>query len=68
MIETNVLVTVECDACGAVIRIPEEIDWVDCEAVELIDAVTYALDPHGWTYDRENDETLCPKCIAKRGN
>lgn len=68
MISIDVVATVTCDDCGAVVKIPEDISWVDCEAVEAIHAVIYALDPHGWTYDMEGDETLCPKCIAKRGN
>ena len=68
MIEISVVATATCDDCGAVTRIPEDMPWVDCEAVEAIDAVIYALHPHNWTYNREDDETLCPKCIAKRGN
>jgi hypothetical protein len=68
MIDINVVATVTCDDCGAVVKIPEDISWVDCEAVEMIEAVVYALDPHMWKYDAEGEEVLCPKCVAKRGN
>ena len=68
MIEIEVRAKAICDDCGAVIAVPDDVPWVDCEAVEAGEAVVFAIEPHGWTYNFEDEETLCPKCVAKRGN